>query len=385
MRRLLLVGAALATLTGCGAVTDYMLGADNNEPPAELEPLETALSVATVWKTDIGDGGGRGGIGLVPTLRGERIYAAEADGEVVALDAATGKKLWVSDTGLALSGGPGSDESIVVIGSENGEVVTLDAVSGNELWRTRVSSEVLTPPRISEGAVIVRTVDGKLVALDSESGQLRWTYDRTVPVLSLRGTAAPALDSGLVIGGFDSGRLVAVDIKDGQTVWESRIAVPKGRTELERLVDIDAEPLIVDGVVYVVTFQGRIAALDVLSGEVEWRRDMSSHAGIGVDDDAIYVTDASGHIWSLDRSSSASAWRQKKLENRRSTAPRRFESYVVVGDLEGYVHWLQIDDGELAGRVRIGKGPIVTAPLVGDELIYVYNSDGTLAALRPAS
>ncbi|MBT6274903.1 MAG: outer membrane protein assembly factor BamB, partial [Chromatiales bacterium] len=341
----------LTVLGGCTAVGDYMLGTDNNEPPAVLEPVPDSIAIETIWERDIGEGGGRGGVGLIPMLYEEHVYAAEAGGDVVALNAASGASIWSTETDIRVTGGPGVGEGLVVVGSEDGEVVALLAQDGSIVWRTTVTSEVLTTPRIAEGVVIIRTVDGKLFGLEAETGTQRWTYDRSVPVLSLRGTAAPAIDRGLAIGGFDSGRLVAVSIEDGQTVWESRIAVPSGRTELERLVDIDAEPLIVDGIVYAVTYQGRIAAIDVISGEVEWRRDMSSHAGIGVDEDAVYVTDATGHIWSLERSSSASSWRQKKLENRRATAPRRFDEYVVVGDLEGYVHWLRREDGQFAARL----------------------------------
>ncbi|NKC16906.1 MAG: outer membrane protein assembly factor BamB [Gammaproteobacteria bacterium] len=375
---------ATSLLCGCTAIGDYMLGTDNNEPPVPLQDFDATTEVKTLWSRDIGDGGGRGGSGLTPALADGRIYAAEADGDVVALNAITGESLWRTDTEITISGGPGTGDGLVVVGSEDGEIVALRSQDGLPLWGAQVSSEVLAPPRVADGIVVVRTVDGKLFGFAVGTGQRRWVYDRSVPVLSLRGTAAPALNDGLVIGGFDSGRLIALGIQDGQVVWENRIAVPRGRTELERLVDIDSTPAVIDGLIYAVTFQGRIAALDATTGAVEWRRDMSSHSGIDVDSDFVFVTDEKGHIWSLERDTSASSWRQKKLEFRRATAPRSFADFVVVGDLEGYVHWLRREDGQFAARARVSSAPIVASPLVGKDLLYIYASDGTIAALRPA-
>jgi outer membrane protein assembly factor BamB len=376
---------AAAGLSACGSTKDFVLGIDNNEPPAELQSIESTVAIRTVWQRDVGSGGGRGAFGLTPVLYGGRIYAAEAGGDVTAYEAATGKEIWSTDIELRLSGGPGADSSLIVVGTENGEVIGLEATDGSTRWETRVSSEVLAAPRVVGDVVLVRSVDGKLTALESIDGVLRWTYDRTVPVLSLRGTAAPAISGDLVIAGFDSGRLVALDIATGQTVWERRVAVPRGRTELERLVDIDAEPQVVDGTIYVATFQGRVASIDAATGEVVWQRDMSSHAGVGVDDKQVLVSDAQSHVWSLDRNSSASLWRNKDLQFRAVTAPRSIGDYVVVGDLEGYTHWMQAADGRIVARVRAGGSAIYAPPLVLADMVFIYASDGTLTALRPGS
>jgi outer membrane protein assembly factor BamB len=384
-RRVLLSLVGLVFIaSGCSGIGNHVLGEDNNEPPAELKSVESPLEIETVWSRDVGSGGGRGAFGLTPHLHGNTMFAADGDGDVTAFDATTGDVLWSVDIDLDLSGGPGSDGELVVVGSENGEVSALEASDGTIRWETRLSSEILAPPRVAQGMVLVRTVDGKLTALNASDGDLRWTYDRTVPVLTLRGTSPPVITDDMVISGFDGGRLVAVDLQDGQTVWERRVAIPSGRTELERLVDIDAEPQVRDGTVYVATFQGRVAAIDAANGEVIWRRDMSSHAGVGIDEDRVYVTDERSHVWALDRENSASVWRQKELEFRSATSPRRFGSHVVVADLEGYVHLLDEADGRISGRTRVGSAPVYAPPLVGDGLIYIYSSDGTLAALRAA-
>ena len=383
--RLIVFVLVTLAVSGCGRVTDYVYGEDNTAPPAELKKLEEPIAVRTAWSRDVGSGGGRGASGLIPVLHGDTVYAAERGGDVMAFDAQTGATRWSVNIDLVLTGGPGTNGKIVVLGTENGEISALDASTGSIIWETRVSSEVLAPPRLAEGVIIIRSVDGKLTALDAETGDVRWNYDRSVPVLSLRGTSAPTIEDGLVVAGFDSGRLVAVDLNDGQTVWERRVAVPRGRSELERLVDIDAEPLILDETVYVATFQGRVAALDLYSGDVVWRRDMSSHSGLGLDDDYVFVTDEKSHVWGLSRDNSASLWRQRELENRALTSPRRFADYVVVGDLEGQVHWLNVDDGRVVGRTRVGSSPLYAAPVVGDGLVYIFSSDGTLSALRAAT
>ena len=211
-----------------------------------------------------------------------------------------------------------------------------------------------------------------------------WVYDRTAPVLTLRGTSSPALAEGAAIAGFDNGQVVAIALGNGQPLWETRVAVPRGRSELERMVDIDADPIIVDNAVYAVTYQGQIAALELFSGQVIWRRDMSSHAGLGVGPDNVYVTDDTSHVWALDRANSASLWRQSKLEARRVSPPAVFGDFVVVGDLEGYVHWLRKDDGQFVARVRVDSSGIVAAPVATPFAVYVYGSGGELAALQVA-
>ena len=231
-------------VSGCSDVRNYFGGVDNREKPAELAELEgQKVAIETIWSEDVGSGVENQYLRLTPVIAEGRVFAANGDGDVTCYDAQTGKKLWSRDLEVAITGGPGTDGDVVVVGSDDGDVVAMLAGGGDELWRARVSSEILAAPRIADGVVVVRTIDGKLFGIDRSSGKRRWIYDRSVPVLTLRGTSPPAVARGLAINGFDSGRLVAVSIEDGETVWEARLATPRGRTELERLVDIDAEAL----------------------------------------------------------------------------------------------------------------------------------------------
>jgi len=380
---LLLLGA-LSLASGCTALGNLFDNPDNTAPPAELVDFEPTVNVRTVWQRRVGSGAGKLFLKLRPAIGDDRVYAATRDGRVQAFDARTGETVWDTDTDSPLSGGPGIGDGLVLLGTSEGEVLALGEKDGEIKWRARVSSEVLSSPEARGGIAVTRTIDGKLFGLSTDDGTRLWVYDRTAPVLTLRGTSSPALAEGAAIAGFDNGQVVAIALGNGQPLWETRVAVPRGRTELERMVDIDADPIILDNTVYAVTYQGQIAALELFSGEVIWRRDMSSHAGLGVGPKNVYVTDDASHVWALDRSNSASMWRQSKLEARRVSPPAVFNEFVVVGDLEGYVHWLRKEDGQFVARVRVDSDGIVAAPVATPFAVYVYGSGGELAALQVA-
>ena len=382
-RRTLLGIAAAGVLTGCGALDNFVgSGEDNTEPPAELVDFEPGFEIKKLWSRKVGAGVAEQYLKLRPALAGTRVFAASRKGDVAAYDADSGERIWETSTGVSVSGGPGVGEGLVMVGTSDGEVLALHLDSGELAWRARVSSEVLAPPAAANGVVVARTVDGKLFGLSVGDGSRLWVYDRSVPVLTLRGTSSPALSQDLVVAGFDSGRLVAVSLENGQTLWEQRVAVPSGRSELERLVDIDADPVVTDDTVYVVTFQGHVAGLDLVSGSILWRREMSSHTGLGIDATNVYVTDDMSHVWALDRFNSASVWRQQKMQGRALTSPASFRGYVVVADFEGYVHWLRREDGQFVARARVDDG-VITAPISTDNAVYVFDRGGTLTALAP--
>lgn len=378
-RRLGVAGSlALALLCGCGFFADE----DNIDPPTALVDFTPSATLVNAWERKIGAAIGDRYLKLGPAAAGGRVFAADRKGALKAFEADSGKPVWETDIDVPLSGGPGAGDGLVLVGTSDGEVVAVNAESGEPAWRTRVSSEVLAEPVAGDGVVVARTIDGKLHGLDVESGEQLWIYDRNVPVLTLRGTSAPVLARGAAVTGFDSGRVAAVALSDGQPVWEAQVSVARGRTELERLVDIDADPLVFDTTVYTVAYQGQVAALDLASGELLWQRDISSHAGVAVDEDRVYVVDDRSHLWALDRFDNAQAWKQEALEARGLTAPVVFDRYVAVADIEGYVHLLRREDGEMAARVRIDNDPVLATPMVDADTLFVYSSGGRLAALR---
>ncbi|MGD2112221.1 MAG: outer membrane protein assembly factor BamB [Gammaproteobacteria bacterium] len=384
MRRILLLALLAGLASGCSTMsswTDSILGGeDNSEPPTPLTDIEASVQLDRRWSVDIGVGYDEQFINLQPAVAGERLYAADRRGRVVALAAVSGETLWSTATDAPLASGPGTGEGLVVVGSSDGEVIALDADSGTVRWRVEVSSEVLSVPRVDLDKVIVQTADGTIAALDGADGRQVWINDRTVPVLTLRGTSSPAVALGLVVAGFSNGKLVAFRADKGFPVWEKSVAIPQGRSELERIVDIDGNPVIAGNAVYVTTYQGRVARLELGTGNVAWEREMSSSVGLGVDFSQVYITDDRSNVWALSRNTGTSAWKLESLAWRDLTAPQPIGDHVAVADALGYVHLLSRYDGHIAGRVEVDSAGVRARPLAVDNMLYVFGNSGKLAA-----
>ncbi len=359
----------LAVLPGCA----WFGSKDNAEPPAKLESFEEQVRLRSLWSRSTGDGADEQRVNLVPTVVDDRVYVADRNGSVWAYELEDGRKIWRTKTGVAISAGAGVGEGLVLVGSSEADLVALAADSGEERWRTSVSSEVLSVPKIYDSVVVIQTVDGNIAGLDAETGERLWIHDRSAPVLTLRGTSTPLVQQGLVMAGFATGKIIALEVQSGRQVWETPVAVAHGRSELQRIVDIDADPVIRDDVLYVVSFQGRLVAISLQDGRQLWNRDMSAYAGIAVDRDQVYVSDADSEIWALGRRSGGSLWKQTALRRRSLTGPAVIGDYVSVGDFAGYVHLLSGDDGAIAGRVRTDSDGIQTKPvaLLGDRLLVL--------------
>lgn len=375
----------LLLLSGCSTMNPMnWFGDDEPDAPKELEDLVSEFRVTKLWSATVGDGADDHLVKLVPYVAAGRVYVAEYQGRVMAFDAKTGQQLWRHDTDLTISGGPGVGEGLVLIGTVDAELLALHLETGEEVWRSRLSSEALSVPKAASGVAVVHTQDGKLFAFDASNGEQLWLYDRTTPILTLHGTSSPVIDGDRVIGGFASGKLVALELSSGTVLWEVSISTPSGRTELERMVDIDGDPLLLDGVLYVTSYQGDLAAVSADTGVVYWRRKLSSYMGPGGDWRQLYSVDAQSQVWAIDLRNSSAVWKNDQLLNRRLSPPAVFGDYVVVGDYEGYLHWLAQEDGRLVARNRVGSDPITAVPVVVDDVIYVYGSGGRLQALTPA-
>jgi len=382
--RRVVLAASLIVLGGCSSITDLVAPADV-DPPAELQDITEQVTASTQWQYDIGVGTDEQQLNLVPAYAAERLFVADAAGKVSALDADAGKVIWSVDLDVQASGGPGLGEGLVLVGTSDAEVVALSADTGKENWRARVSSEVLAAPVAAMGRVIARTIDGKVFGLDAANGQQKWLYEREIPVLTLRGDSAPVVYRGSVLCGMAGGKLVALDIVTGNLLWEATVSVPTGRSELERLADIDGDPLLSGGVVYVATYQGNIAALDAASGSPLWRRKLSSYNGMSADRYNIYASDEEGVIWALDADNGTARWKQDALSNRQLSSVVVIGNVVAVGDFEGYVHFLWVEDGSLIGRTRVGSDPITRGMLVAGDKLFVQGNGGELEALGLAN
>ncbi|MEB0207102.1 outer membrane protein assembly factor BamB [Pseudomonas sp. CCC3.1] len=350
-------------------------------PPAELTDFKEEVVLQKQWDRSIGDGQGKTYNMLTPAVEGNTIYAADVNGIVMSLDRMNGDVQWKKDLELPVSGAIGVGYGLVMLGTLQGDVIALDASTGEQKWRARVNSEVLAPPATNGDIVVVQTQDDHLVGLDASTGDQRWIYDSTPGVLTLRGTSAPLVTNHLAIAGLSTGKVVALDTQNGVPVWEQRVAIPQGRSELERIVDIDGGLLLSGGTLYVASYQGRMAALELESGRVLWQRDASSYAGVAQGFGNVYISLASGTVEGVDERSTTVLWNNEALARRQLSAPEVFSSYVAVGDMEGYLHLLSQVDGRFVGRTRIDSDGLRARPLVVGDMIYVFGNSGKLEAL----
>ncbi len=379
--RYLLFVLALVLLSGCSAIKEITGGGeDNTIPPTPLVEFQTLVEIIQLWSKDTGKGSTKQYLKLTPSHIQGKVFVADIRGNLMAIDATSGNRLWENDADMNITGGPGSSEILTMIGSDNGDVLAYASESGEFLWQAKVSSEVLAAPQEAYGVVVARTIDGKVFGLDANDGRRLWVYDRTVPALTLRGTSNPVITGDIVIAGFDGGRISAIELHTGKLIWETSVSLASGRSQLERMVDIDSDPVIIGNDIYVATFQGRLASVALEDGRITWTRDISSYAGLTADENNIYITDDQSYIWALERSTGNSVWKQENLFARRATAPATIGDLVVVGDLEGYIHWMDKSNGHFVARSRVSKAPILAPPVAVEDIIYAYSSDGTLSA-----
>jgi len=370
---------------GCSYIPWIGGGEEDPRPPTELTDLTPSISVNTVWEREVGEGTDKRQLSLVPAFHGGRLFVADAAGKVSAINGADGRALWERETGIPFSGGPEVDSRRLILGSNDGDLVALSTADGAQLWRARVDSEILSIPRIAGQTVLVHTLDDSVYAFEVDTGKERWKYSYRAPILTLRGSSSPVVVGQSAIIGISGGKLANLEVETGLPLWEVTVSPPHGRTELERIADIDADPIVVGKTVYVATYNGDLAAVDLASGSVLWRRTLSAHAGLAAAAGMLYVTDSDDVVWEADPADGAGTWKQEGLKYRRVTAPAVAGELVVVGDIEGQVHFLNRRDGSPVARVEVGDGPITAPPLVAGGRIYVLGDDGTLAALSPGS
>src|SRR5277367_1406574 len=377
----LLFPASLAVLliaAGCSKDKDV-------EPPAKLVDFPATLPVKKIWS--YGLGGGKQQIvlrlGLGPALDNGLIFAANHQGELLAVSLQTGRRAWVKKLKLPLSAGPAARFGMVVVGTSKGAIIALDGATGRELWRAKVNSELLSAPAIGEKVVVLRSVDGRLRGFEAHNGKELWSVEQQVPRLSLRGTAIPIIAKDVAISGFDNGKVMAVSLNTGDTLWDTTLAAPHGRTELDRLDDIDSAVRVVGDNVFATGFQGRTAMLALDSGQLWWSHDMSSYRGLAVDTDALFVTQSDGVVIAMRQRDGAELWRNEKIKRRGLSVPVVTSAAIAVADFQGYLHWLDKNTGELVARERIAKKQRVSNPPAGSgDTVVVLTDAGTLAAYR---
>lgn len=376
------LAAVLLLLSGCSTIGGWFSVDDDEDPrqPAELEKIEESVKVSRLWSQGIGDGQGDGRYALQPVIAGGTLYVASADGEVQALRRDSGKRLWDRELDTGLSGGVGVYADDLFLGGADGSVLRLSAANGEIIWRVPVSSEVLAPPQSNGRVVVAQTYDGKLHGLDFATGKRLWTHDSNMPVLTIRGTSTPILRDNVVLAGFATGRVLALDVATGAVQWEARVAIAQGRSEIERIVDVDGSMELAGGELYAASYQGNLVAMEASSGRKLWQQAVSSVSGVSSGFGNVYVADEDGTVYAWLRNGQGLRWRQDALAWRGLGRPVPVSSYLAVPDFEGYVHLLSQVDGEFVGRIKV-DGDGVRADMLSDgNVLYVYGNSGKLAA-----
>lgn len=395
LKRVATVAVLGMALSGCSTVKGWFAGKDAEakkaQEPAELVKFDATVKVDKAWTVNLGKGEERIGVRQGPVVADGRVYAAAITGGVHAIDLQTGKEIWTYEPAkvkkkpkLRLSGGPGVGEGLVVIGTLDGQVIALDANNGTEKWRAKVPGEVLSAPAVGQGMVFVRSNDGRVTAFDVSNGTQRWFNPRELPMLTVRGNAPIVQGPGVLFVGNDDGTLAALGAADGRTLWDQVVGSPEGRTELDRMADVDGAPVLEGNTLYASSFKNQTIAIEGPTGRPLWTRDHGGAGGVTLSSSYVIVTDNQGGVFGLDKQSGAASWSQTGLARRQLTGPALQGDYVVVGDMDGYVHWLQQSDGAMAARAKTG-GTVKAQPIVADGVLLVQNVEGKLTAFRLAN
>ncbi len=369
----------LTSLSGCSWFGDD----DENEiQPAKLESFDEEVRIKRVWSKSVGGSGQKFWNSLRPSASNEIVFAANHDGRVTALSISDGSKRWSTDLEVGISGGVGYGGGLVMLGTIEGQVFALDERDGDVVWTAQMPTEVLTSPQGNKQVVVVQTIDDKIYALDSETGEEIWRHDGDAPILSVRGSSSALVTDSMVVAGFDSGKLIAFNPKNGSLIWETRVALPKGQTELQRMVDIDGNPVLVNDVIYVVSYQGRLGAITRGTGRNLWFQDSSSHHSPAYGQTQVYVTEADDVVQAFAAGSGRPVWQNEGLFLRRLTAPTVLGDHVAVGDGEGYVHFLDSLDGRFVGRVKVDGSGVGSTMLNRSDRLIVQANDGSIGVYR---
>ncbi len=372
LKPVLAAAVTVVALAGCSST-------ENLEEAAPVPEVVSSVNLEPEWSLSVGEGHDEGYLHLEPAIIGGSLYAVSADGELLAVGPATGDVRWRKNLDRRVMAGVGGDSRHLYVVTENAELVALDRTDGSEVWVLRMPNEVLAPPRSNGRLVVTQTIDGQVVAADVNSGEQVWQFDAPAPALSIRNTAAPVVGSEMVLASFSNGRLVALDADGGQPAWQYTVGEPSGRTELERLVDVTAEPVVVEGAALVAGYQGKLALVDLRNGQEIWSRATSTFHSPALGPGKIFVAEADGDVVGLDASTLEQVWTQDGLSWRRLSAPATLGDYLIVGDFQGYLHILSQESGQFEGQIQFDSEGIRAPMLRWENRLIVYGNSGRLA------
>ena len=376
LARLSLLFGVMAVLAGCGTT-------DTFEQPDPVPDVERTMKLDRVWQTSVGDGHDGEFLQLAPVNAGDTLYAASAGGEVVSVDVEKGRTNWEVELDDRIFAGPGADGGQLYLVTGGAELIALSREDGSEQWRVELPTEAIAAPQSNGSLVAAQTIDGRLLAFGADNGDELWQYDAQVPVLTMRTAAAPLVGGDVVIASFANGRVIALGAEAGQPIWQYQVGQPQGRTELERLVDIGGQPLVLESAIMVAGYQGKLALVDIRSGQEIWSRPVSSYQGPAIGGGNIYLSAANGDVIAFRGSDRRELWLQDNLSWRQLTRPAVSGDYLVIGDYEGYLHVLSAEDGRLVGQRKFdGDGIRVPVQVLENGDLLVFGNGGKMAKFR---
>ena len=383
--------AVLVLLLSMGACSYIPWFGDDEEvvielrEPAELTDFIPKVRIQQNWQVSMGGDAEKTGTLIHPHVYSGRIAYTETGGKLAVFDAANGRSIFSMSAAESVSAGVGGNERVSVLGTLDGEVIAINEADATQLWSVNVDSEVVAIANTQDELAIVRTNDNRVIALAIDTGEKVWTVSQTSPALTLRGAGLPLIRDGVVYAGMDNGKVIAIAIDSGNVIWEARVSIPSGRSELDRLVDIDGHLALDEEHIYAASYHGRVVAISRVNGRISWARDIASISGVSVDDIHLYVSDRDDNVWALEKRTGVSVWKQEDLLYRQLSTPITHNNTVLVGDGEGYLHALSIEDGSIVGRTQLGKKAIRTSPLSTSNVVYIGSTDGRLAAYSVVS
>ena len=372
----LLLSCVVIGVTACGAAID------NTLQPAKLKPIHQKLHLQTAFKQQVSSGSGYEYLRLTPAVTGETLFAASHSGQIKAYDRHNGHIKWHHKLSQSVTSGIASGNNAIYIGTEEGDLYALSQKDGRVLWHHNVANAVLATPAYAHHQVFAKSLDGTIAAFSAQSGERQWRYQDDVPVIRLYAAGPPTIVGKRVLAGFSSGQLLAVNRHSGQLLWQQQIAYPQGSNPVQQMVDITVAPQISHKRVYIASFQGKAAALDLKTGHPLWQHNLSTYAGIANGQNHLFIVNAKGHVVSLDNDNGMESWRNKSLQGRQLSAPALYKHYLIVGDLDGYIHVLNTNDGTIMARLKAVDGAVVAPPIIKGDTAYIYSQSGELTAVK---
>lgn len=374
IHRLIIILIFLLSLSACNGFFEK----DNTPHPAPLVGFNPEAKPIRLWTVRAGAGVNDDYLKMGFSINDHVILTTSSKGFVTSIDKTQGSQIWQIYTGFPITTAPGVGEGLVVVGGRRGEILAVEQNTGKIRWKNSLPSQSFAKPNIKQNIVVIKSIDGFIRALSAKNGKILWSFQQVEPNLILRSASNPLISGQTIIAGFANGNLASLNLYEGQLNWTQSIAIPEGAFAIQRMIDIDADPVLFEHHLYAATYQGKISSLDWSSGKIVWSHDISSYTGMAADSNTIFITDAKSHVWAFDASSGLVIWRQNKLQARVLTAPTLQGNYVVVGDAQGYLHWLSKRDGHIVARERVGA--MFAPPIEQNGIVYALTNSGYLSA-----